>query len=403
MNNKNYRVMKFFEQVNKPNKARGYVRLDIRGMRGNIIVSAEGLGDAKSSSEVYLYKDKTNKLKLGDINNKKGMIKKSLTFGSDSSVEDYNTCAVVQDKKIVLYTNLFNSVALEQIKKLEYSDEDDAVLIEAEDKTLQELVEKAEPKSENEELAEKKEREEGAQLEDTKEEKSAKTEPIEEKAENVEKAEKTEKEEKVEKTEAIEEKAEKTEAAEEKPIEQAAKGINDNRVRKESVSSAVNLDAEPNVETQARKYKNKFEESLYNALKEYKKIEPLSVQIKDFNWWYIPYDETGIKNGFLPYYNQIISSYYPYPVSNRVTTCSGLMKKYGHYIFGIFKEKGEIVKFVYGVPGEFTKEEQPYKGITGFKNWSYSNKEDKSDYGYWLAFVNPRTGETTEPPEIVLS
>ncbi|WP_313344223.1 hypothetical protein [Sedimentibacter sp.] len=372
MNNKNYRVMKFFEQVNKPNKARGYVRLDIRGMRGNIIVSAEGLGDAKSSSEVYLYKDRTNKLKLGDINNKKGMIKKSLTFGNNSSVEDYNTCAVVQDKKIVLYTNLFNAATLEQIKKLEYSDEDDVTTIEAEtaDKNVREQIEKTETKSDNEELvAEKKETEEDAQTEEVKKEK-----------------------------------VEKTELIEEKPIEQqVTKNINDNRTRKESVSSAVNLDAEPDIEAQVRKYKNKFEESLYFALKEYKKIEPLSVKINDFNWWYIPYDETGIKNGFLPYYNQIISSYYPYPVSNRVTTCSGLMKKYGHYIFGIFKEKEEIVKFVYGVPGKFTKEEQPYKGITGFKNWSYSNKEDEADYGYWLAFVNPKTGETTEPPEIVLS
>lgn len=363
MNNKNYRVMKFFEQVNKPNKAKGYVRLDIRGMRGNIIVSAEGLGDAKSSSEVYLYKDRTNKLKLGDINNKKGIIKKSLTFGNDSSVEDYNTCAVVQDNKIVLYTNLFNSVTLEQIKKLEYSDEDDVTTVEDEisDKTVQEQVE-------NEEIvAEKNEKEEDEQI--------AK----------------------------IEEKTEKEALIEEKPVEQMAKEINDNRTRKESVSSAVKLDEEPDIETQARRYKNKFEESLYYALKNYKIIEPLSVKIKDFDWWYIPYDETGVKNGFLPYYNQIISSYYPYPVSNRVTTCSSLMKKYGHYIFGIFKEKGEIVKFVYGVPGKFAKEEQPYKGITGFKNWSYSNKEDEGNYGYWLAFVNPKTGETTEPPEIVLS
>ena len=76
MNNKNYRVMKFFEPINKQNKSRGYVRLDIRGIRGNIIVSVENLGDAKTTSEVYLYKDRENKIKLGDINNKKGMLKK---------------------------------------------------------------------------------------------------------------------------------------------------------------------------------------------------------------------------------------------------------------------------------------------------------------------------------------
>ena len=364
MNNKNYRVMKFFEQVNKPNKAKGYVRLDIRGTRGNIIVSAEGLGDARSSSEVYLYKDRENKLKLGDINNKKGMLKKSLTFGSDSSVEEYNTCAVVQDKKIVLYTNLFNASSLEYVKKLECCDEeDDASFVNAE--ISDDMITEG---TENEEMAEEiKEKEEHTQVG------------------------------------MVDETEENEKPVEEKQVEQMAADINSSRTRKESVSSAGNLNAEPDIEAQARRYKNKFEESLYYALRNYKTVEPLSVKIKEFDWWYIPYDETGMKNGFLPYYNQIISSYYPYPVSNRVTTCSGLMKKYGHYVFGIFKEKGEIAKFVYGVPGKFSKEEQPYKGITGFKNWSYSNKGEDADYGYWLAFVNPRSGETTEPPEIVLS
>ena len=122
MNNKNYRVMKFFEPVNKQDKSRGYVRLDIRGIKGNILVSVENLGDAKTTSEVYLYKDKTNKLKLGDINNKKGMLKKLLTFGSNSAIEDYNVCAVVNNNKIVMYSNLFNATSLEQIRKLEAED-----------------------------------------------------------------------------------------------------------------------------------------------------------------------------------------------------------------------------------------------------------------------------------------
>ncbi len=100
MNNKNYRIMKFFEPINKQDKSRGYVRLDIRGIKGNIIVSVENLGDVKSTSEVYLYKDRTNKIKLGDINNKKGMLKKLLTFGNNNAIEDYNVCAVVRDKKL---------------------------------------------------------------------------------------------------------------------------------------------------------------------------------------------------------------------------------------------------------------------------------------------------------------
>jgi hypothetical protein len=399
MNNKNYRVMKFFEPVNKQDKSRGYVRLDIRGIKGNILVSVENPGDVKATSEVYLYKDRVNKIKLGDINSKKGMIKKLLTFGSNNAIEDYNICAVVRDKKIVMYSNLFNAISPDQIRKLEADDQDtiNEEIANLED-TSPEVV--PEPMETAAEIKKPNTEEVKTFKEVIKEEKVSekKTEVTEEETKIAEETKTAEKTKTVEETKTIEE--EKKFAAE--PI------------KKTTVSSAVNIDeniTEPEkneepkeaVQSQARKYRNKFDESLYNVLKDYKQVEPLSVKINNFNWWYIPYDETGVRNGFLPYYNQIISSYYPYPMSNRVTTCSGLMKKYGHYVFGIYKENGEIVKFVYGVPGEFTKEEQPYKGITGFKNWSYSNKENYDKHGYWLAFVNPKTGETTEPPQIVLT
>ncbi len=399
MNNKNYRVMKFFEPVNKQDKSRGYVRLDIRGIKGNILVSVENPGDVKTTSEVYLYKDRVNKIKLGDINSKKGMIKKLLTFGSNNAIEDYNICAVVRDKKIVMYSNLFNAISPDQIRKLEADDQD----------TINEEIANLEDTS-PEVVPEPMETAAEIKKPNTEEVKTFK-EVIKEEKVSEKKTEVTEEETKIaEETKT----AEKTKTVEETKTIEEEKKFAPEPIKKTTVSSAVNIDeniTEPEkneepkeeVQSQARKYRNKFDESLYNVLKDYKQVEPLSVKINNFNWWYIPYDETGVRNGFLPYYNQIISSYYPYPMSNRVTTCSGLMKKYGHYVFGIYKENGEIVKFVYGVPGEFTKEEQPYKGITGFKNWSYSNKENYDKHGYWLAFVNPKTGETTEPPQIVLT
>lgn len=378
MNNKNYRIMKFFEPINKQDKSRGYVRLDIRGIKGNIIVSVENLGDVKSTSEVYLYKDRTNKIKLGDINNKKGMLKKLLTFGNNNAIEDYNVCAVVKDKKIILYSSLFNASNPEHIRKLEV---------------------------EENELAEETSMNEEAEFEEIKE--------VYEESENINEREDAEKtaEKFAEEDEANEElKQAESEAADDFDAE--AESAEDDGIKKTSVNSAVDINEGSTENTrdntvensaQSRRFRSKFDESLYNVLKDYKGLEPLSVKIKDLSWWYIPYDETGVRNGFLPYYNQIISSYYPYPMSNRVTTCSYLMKKYGHYIFGIYKEKDEIVRFVYGVPGGFKKEEQPYKGVTGFKNWSYSNKENDERHGYWLVFVNPRTGEATEPPQISLA
>jgi len=359
MNNKNsnYRVMKFLEPVNKKDEYKGYVRLDIRGTRGIIIVSVENLGDNKSTSEVYLYKDKKDKINIGTVNNKKGMIKKSISFGNNSSnIEDYNVCGVVKDNKIVLYSNLYNTVNLNDIKKLEETihgssmdeSEDDSVDMEEINEEIENNIEQIVSRME--------------------------------KDENID--------------------INKTEIAKNNENNEQDVAFDNNNID----SYALHDDFNERVESSSKKpvQKNKFEENLYSELSHYNKLEPLSVNIKHLSWWKIPYDDRSVKNGFLPYYNQIISSYYPFPMANRVTTCNGLIKKYGHYIFGIYKENEAIKKIVYGVPGEFKRDEQPYKGITGFKNWSYKNKDLDGAYGYWLAFADSNTGEVTEPPQIVL-
>lgn len=392
MNNKNYRVLKFFEPVNKKDKSKGYVRLDMRGNRGNMIVAAENIGDAKSTSEVYLYKDKQNKIKLGDINNKKGIIKKVLTFENSHAIEDYNVCAVVKDGRIVLYSSLFSTSSLDIVRKLEADDvkESEKDILTNERQKAKEPI--AKPSTEKEqidikgtsEVIEPKEIIEAKGLRDVR--------AIKEKG----------------RTKAAENKP-SDEVNEKKAIQEPVKTIKAKETTREEIKEdnettneiPEKLNKKDDASNQS--FRNRFDEKLFKTLREFKEVEPLSVKLKNFNWWYIPYDEMGIKTGILPYYNQIISSYYPYPMSNRVTTCASLMKKYGHYIFGIYKEKDEIAKFIYGVPGEFTKEEQPYKGVTGFKNWSYANKDNKGESGYWLAFVNPKTGETTDPPQVSLT
>jgi hypothetical protein len=382
MNNKNYRVMKFLEPVNKNDKYRGYVRLDMRGNRGNVIVAAENLGDAKSTSEVYLYKDKHNKIKLGDLNNKKGILKKMLTFGNTTAIEDYNVCAVVKDGKIVLYSNLFSTSSPDMVRKLEADDD-------------------LEPEKDREPATKILEDKEQVEATDGREEGDTK-EIIEPKG--------------LQEIRTIKQKELQKESAEEtiqevkkilqeplKPIKVPIKKEKVEEIKAEKQESKEEAEEVKDQALSPQRYRNRFDEKLHKTLKDFKNIEPLSVKLKDFAWWYIPYDEAGIKNGILPYYNQIISAYYPYPMSSRVTTCTNLMKKYGHYIFGIYKENDEIARYIYGIPGQFTKEEQPYKGVTGFKNWSYANKESKGDYGYWLAFVNPKTGETTDPPQVQLA
>ncbi len=381
MNNKNnnYRVMKFLEPVNKSDKSKGYVRLDIRGIRGTLIVSVENLGDSKTTSEVYLYKDKTNKLKVGTVNNKKGMIKRTISLANNSTnFEDYNICGVVKDNKIVLYANLFNAANLNDVRKLE-----EDVQVKSIEESLEENknISKVDEVSDNDETSDN--YEEYEEMEEIDRTDNEEENLVEEKVED-------------EKNQVI---SDADVSKKDEIIKEEPKTLNE--TDSETKNSITEEDA---VESASKKvaYKNKFEENLYTILKEYKRITPLSVDIKSMSWWKIPYDDRGVKNGFLPYYDQIISSYYPYPMSNRVTTCHSLMRKYGYYLFGIYKDNSKnIKKFVYGVPGEFKREEQPYKGITGFKNWSYKNKEINGDYGFWLAFVDSSTGEVTEPPQIV--
>jgi hypothetical protein len=363
--------MKFLEPVNKSDKSKGYVRLDIRGIRGTIIVSVENLGDSKTTSEVYLYKDKNNKIKVGTVNNKKGMIKKTISIANNSTnFEDYNICGVVKNNHIVLYANLFNAANANDIRKLEENIQANSV-----DEIL-------EYENNNDNFDETDNNKVG-------------------KSEETKKSEEAKESEEVEKT---------VEADVEEIVDTAENEVDGEKLESQVVDRLeVEMEVEngkeqESVEATAKKtmYKSKFEENLYNILKEYNKINPLSVDIKSISWWKIPYDDRGVKNGFLPYYDQIISSYYPYPMSNRVTTCHGLMRKYGYYLFGIYKNNDKnIEKFVYGIPGEFKREEQPYKGISGFKNWSYKNNEINGDYGFWLAFVDSNSGEVSEPPQIV--
>lgn len=396
MNNKNnnYRIMKFLEPTNKGDKSKGYVRLDMRGTKGMIVVSVENLGDGRSTSDVYLYKDKKNKIKVGTVNNKKGMIKKYISLGvNNGNIEDYNICGVVKENKIALYSSLFNNTAAYDVRKLEGSGSEDEVLEESginmlnsdESNEGNENNEGNEAADEVNEAAEAEENNQDVNDENVSDAASDIADTYAEEEEN---------------TGGEETVADGYSVVEDSYGIEEEEGYQENSAGMEE-QDAGTASSGDNVEAAAKKaQRNRFEENLYRVLNNYGKLEPLSVNINNLSWWKIPYDDRGVKNGTLPFYNQLISSYYPFPMSNRVTTCQNLIKKYGHYIFGIYKENNAIKRFVYGIPGEFKREEQPYKGVTGFKNWSYKNKNIDGNYGYWIAFVDSGTGEVTEPPQI---
>lgn len=88
-----------------------------------------------------------------------------------------------------------------------------------------------------------------------------------------------------------------------------------------------------------------------------------------------------------------MSSDYKYPFLNNSTTCLNLIRKYGHYLFGMYKEGRETKYYIYGVPGKFAIEEHPFKGITGFNTWY----ESTNGIGYWILYIDPMTGKRIYP------
>jgi hypothetical protein len=134
-----------------------------------------------------------------------------------------------------------------------------------------------------------------------------------------------------------------------------------------------------------------------NILKFFEKVEPFNEEMEGYTWWEIEYDSKNVYRGFLPFYNYIVNIRYPYPFMTRVTTCQSLMRKYNHYIFGIYEKDNEIKYYVYGIPGKLTKEEQPYRGMTGFQTWIEKKGNDKERLGYWLLHIDAISGKIVNP------
>lgn len=141
-----------------------------------------------------------------------------------------------------------------------------------------------------------------------------------------------------------------------------------------------------------RNYSRHIANYSLNILKFFEKVNPLREELKGYTWWEIEYDRKNIYRGFLPFYNYIINTYYPYQINFKTTTCHNLIRKYGHYIFGIVEENGEIKYYVYGIPGRFTKDEQPYRGMTGFTTWIPRKGRNRERIGYWLLHIDAISG-----------
>lgn len=139
--------------------------------------------------------------------------------------------------------------------------------------------------------------------------------------------------------------------------------------------------------------KNQTTNYVLSILRYFPYIEPFKYNLKGYNWWLVELDKENEYRAFLPYFSYIVGGNNKEPYNNNIATCSQLMSKYGHYLFGLYNE-GETVKyFVYGVPGEFTANEHPYGGTNGFNSW-YQGRHME---GYWVIYIDPMTGKPVHP------
>jgi len=137
-----------------------------------------------------------------------------------------------------------------------------------------------------------------------------------------------------------------------------------------------------------------------NILKYYNEAEPFEKNIQKCKWWKIDCSQQTLYRNFLPFYGYISNMYYYYNNMNNMTGCSDLIYKYQHYIFGIVESKpDEAAYYIYGIPGRYILSEQPYEGMTGFVYWHplENRTPQRGDYGYWLLYVDAKTGNIAMP------
>ena len=139
--------------------------------------------------------------------------------------------------------------------------------------------------------------------------------------------------------------------------------------------------------------KNQTTNYVLNILSFFPYIEPFKIDLMGYNWWRIDIDDPREDKGFLPYFSYVAGGNHKYPLVQNTVTATALMRKHGHYLFGLYNSNNEVKFYVYGVPGEFTSWDHPQKGTTGFNTWF----EGRHGIGYWLLYIDPSTGRVIYP------
>lgn len=125
-----------------------------------------------------------------------------------------------------------------------------------------------------------------------------------------------------------------------------------------------------------------------SLVKDLDTVDNITDEIKNCIWYKMDVkDEDDMRNTcnydkFMVLYNPMLG-YYSY------------IKKHGHYILGYKCDSSGNMKYlVYGIPGDKTRKDQPFKGKSGFVTWIESKE---NNLGYWLMFYDYKTNNILIP------
>lgn len=125
------------------------------------------------------------------------------------------------------------------------------------------------------------------------------------------------------------------------------------------------------------------------------KADPFKQAIQNHKWWYVKEFDTDIQYYCILYNGYLMPMIYPFMNYKNIHAIPR------DWIFGVVTEDAGDKKlfkyFVYGIPGRFYMQEQPFRGSTGYLYWQSEDIVKSEPMGYWLLYVDVHTGKIVIP------
>lgn len=373
------------EKLNSNTKIKGHSKIEVRDGRGKVEVNIDSITDVNKVYDIIFltnqgFKDDVAYFgTISDVGGGKAFYKKDFNpknvLHSDKAIDDYNIIAIKSSDSEILYGYIHKKEDKDIV----------SLLTEKQEKRTEVKKEEIEEVEEVKEVKEETHEEEISEEEISKEE----TEDLEE---VVEESFEIKEEDKIKKEETYFPNADSN--LDDYILSKSEKDLEE-YYRYKEYKTKENID---NYKKEYKTNETKYKTNSLDILNYFNQVDPFKINLKEYNFWEITEDSVNIRRGFLPFYNYVVNMKYPYTLMHQMNSPSKQIRKYRHYLFGIVSEDESNIKhFVYGVPGVFTRNEQPFRGMSGFTTWLESKDSGDERLGYWLIHIDAVTGRIITP------